>query len=164
MINKDPLQRPSANQILEHSWFKIRESNLSKTPFLAASDAAEQSRMTMGDIFNKNLQSTVTDFSDERGSISGSFLNKTRLTLKSRLSMKKANSINPALTMKVQDLMTDLLRNGLDLSFLDDSRSAGQFNKFLKLRLSHSNSLYEKRSVRKAKENINKYHTPSKKH
>jgi hypothetical protein len=39
--------------------------------------------------------------------------------------MKKNNSISAAMTMKVQDLMTDLLRNGLDLSFLDDSRSAG---------------------------------------
>lgn len=53
------------------------------------------------------------------------------------------------MTMKVQDLMTDMLKNGLDLSFLDDSRSGGQFNKFLKLRLSHSNSLYEKRTVKK---------------
>ena len=49
--------------------------------------------------------------------------------------------------MKVKDLMQDLLRNGLDLSFYDDTRSAGQFNKFLKMRLTHSNSLYEKRSV-----------------
>ena len=58
--------------------------------------------------------------------------------------------------------MTDLLRNGLDLSFINnDTRSTGQFNKFLKLRLSHSNSLYEKRSVRKTKEN--KINTPSKK-
>ena len=74
--------------------------------------------------------------------------------------MKKNNSISAAMTMKVQDLMTDLLRNGLDLSFLDDSRSAGQFNKFLKLRLSHSNSLYEKRAVKKKAVN---YNTPSKK-
>jgi len=77
--------------------------------------------------------------------------------------MKKNNSISASLTMKVKDLMDDLLRNGLDLSFLDDSRSTGQFNKFLKLRLSHSNSLYEKRSVRRGKEKVNNYHTPSKK-
>lgn len=64
------------------------------------------------------------------------------------------------MTMKVQDLMTDMLRNGLDLSFLEDSRSVGQFNKFLKLRLSHSNSLYEKRSVKKKAANFG---TPSKK-
>ena len=64
------------------------------------------------------------------------------------------------MTMKVQDLMTDLLKNGLDLSFLDDSKSTGKFNKFLQLRLSHSNSLYEKRSVKKKAVNFN---TPSKK-
>ena len=39
--------------------------------------------------------------------------------------MKKNNSISASLTMKVKDLMDDLLRNGLDLSFLDDSRSTG---------------------------------------
>lgn len=63
--------------------------------------------------------------------------------------------------MKVKDLMQDLLRNGLDLSFYDDTRSAGQFNKFLKMRLTHSNSLYEKRSVQKASQKNNG--TPSKK-
>jgi len=45
--------------------------------------------------------------------------------------MKKNNSISASMTMKVQDLMTDLLKNGLDLSFLDDSKSTGKFNKFL---------------------------------
>jgi hypothetical protein len=45
-------------------------------------------RMTMGEIFNKNLQSNATEFSGRSDSITGSFLNKTRLTLQNRLSMK----------------------------------------------------------------------------
>jgi hypothetical protein len=77
--------------------------------------------MTMGDIFNKNLQSS-TDFECRQTSdiIRGSFLNRTRLNLLDRQEMKKDNRISNSLTMKVQDLMTDLLRNGLDLSFYDD--------------------------------------------
>jgi hypothetical protein len=77
--------------------------------------------MTMGDIFNKNLQPS-TDFEGRQTSdiIRGSFLNRTRLNLLDRQEMKKDNRISNSLTMKVQDLMTDLLRNGLDLSFYDD--------------------------------------------
>ena len=38
MINKDPKKRPSANEVLNHDWFKIRVSNLTNLPFIAASD------------------------------------------------------------------------------------------------------------------------------
>ena len=55
MINKNPDQRPSADEVLKHDWFKIRVSHMTNIPFLAASDQQEQSRMTMGDIFQKNL-------------------------------------------------------------------------------------------------------------
>ena len=55
MINKDPTKRPSANEVLEHDWFKIRVSSLTNHPFIAAADQQDMSRMTMGDIFNKNL-------------------------------------------------------------------------------------------------------------
>ena len=63
---------PSADEILQHDWFKIRESKITTTPFMDAKDQEEIARMTMGDIFNKNLTSAFTDRSE---SVSGSFLN-----------------------------------------------------------------------------------------
>jgi len=54
-------------------------------PFMAAEDQQDIARMTMGDIFQKNLESDLTNRS---GSINSSFLNRTRLTLQNRVSMK----------------------------------------------------------------------------
>ena len=96
---------------------------MTNMPFIEATDQDDMARMTMGDIFNKNMDSLITDRTE---SLSGSnFLNRTRLTLQGRVTMKKNNSIRPSLTMKVQDLVSDLLKNGLDLSFLDDTRRSG---------------------------------------
>jgi serine/threonine protein kinase len=36
MIIKNPEHRPSADEILKHDWFKIRDSTISNVPFLAA--------------------------------------------------------------------------------------------------------------------------------
>lgn len=72
MLNKIPEQRPSADDILQHDWFKIRESHITTTPFMDAKDQEEMGRSTMGDIFNKNLTSAFTDRSE---SINGSLLN-----------------------------------------------------------------------------------------
>lgn len=72
---------------------------MTNMPFIEAEDQREIARMTIGEIFNKNMDSNITDRTD---SLTGTnFLNRTRLTLQSRATMKKNNNIRPSLTMKV---------------------------------------------------------------
>ena len=41
MLNKDPNQRPSCEQVINHIWFQQRISDVSMMPFIESADITE---------------------------------------------------------------------------------------------------------------------------
>ena len=81
LLNKNPEERPSAEQILNDDWLLKKD-----VPFSGYQDTFE----TCQDV------------------------------LRDRRSLRIEGRMSSTLTMKVGELMQDLLKNGLDLSFLKD--------------------------------------------
>lgn len=92
MLTKDPTKRPSASECLNHKWLQHQP-----TTFLGYA----------GEIFKMKKTS--------------SFLGRTSLNLKNRVTKKKTGHLEISQKMTVKGLIQDLLRNGIDLSILNHS-------------------------------------------
>ena len=106
MLNKDPLARPSAAECLKHSWFE-------QPPFLPY----------RGSIVSSVKDGAGVGIEDGlRISSHSSYLNRASRNLQDRKSLKLRGQLSIAQTMPVQNLIQDLLRNGIDLSLLTDCK------------------------------------------
>ena len=96
MLDKEPESRPTPTQCLEHPWFKPEQ--LSGRPsFMAYADNELQ--------LQRNTRSSI--------------LNRVSKNLNDRKSLKLQGRLNISQVMPVQNLIQDLLKNGIDLRQLD---------------------------------------------
>jgi len=116
LLMKNPNERPTASEVLKHSWF---------------SDVISDEKR-ISNLINLSKQSSV--------------LNRASKNLIDRRKTKKEGKLSKCQCMKVQNLIDDILRNGIELDVNFDA----SFHHFVNGRINHSHSLILKKGKGKA--------------